>query len=1174
MESAFQNEYTDRPRLIRSRDSVELVLLPGEQFQDSIEIRAEDGRKIQGVATSDNRRIMLAENSFSGNVCSLTFGIDTKGLSAGDRVRGSIVIISSLAEDQIPVSVRIVRKTGGEAEEKIRDLNGFAALCQKSMREGFQLFTDSSFEDLLNGEDAQYRALCRGMTSGPVTYQRLEEFLVAAGKKEPLTYTLDTEEKSYFSVSSRGQDSVVIRKNTWGYEQLDITVTDEFIEVPKKRILTDDFVGGEFTLPFSINPDRLGSGVRSGRIEIRGVRQTLSVKVTASKKSEGSLVPDLFEKQQRLKLYRAFLAHLENGTDIREFSAGAEVLLRELRLADASSAEYLLFEAYLAWKKGETTHALEFLWPVRDGSVRLKNTDEECVYLFLAKATTLLPDEQMNILPKLRAAYRNNPEDYLLLCLTGMEEGQKQSPEERYILLEQCFEFGCNSPFLFREALELIRRNNTIFRKLTLFEVRILQYAARRGLLDASLAGRLAFLSHNLKRFDPAVYRLLVSCYERFGTEELLEAVCHIIVRGQPIRREYHRYYELAILHNLRITQVYEYYMETADENAEERFPMPVLMYFSTNDTLGVRRRALLYASIVLHKDDDPSVYKMYRTRIRNFAADALEKGLISENIAILYRHFFAHPSDGRSATLLSRVLFTHRLTTDAKNVRRVIVCYEGIAKEESFPLESGVACINYYSDDACVLFEDARRRRIASGIRFELKPLLNIRESLGSCVKQNVRNTGLLLAVCGSKPHRMEVRPENVDSYRMAESVEDFSDRYRNAIRRKIVDYYLTRPEDFSRISFVRSMDPLLYAEADKAGTVLLLMEEGMFSEAFRVLFEYGYENIAPGLLLQLANRMILQRDGAYDEELLYMTSFVYRSGKYSDDMLCYLRNYFDGPVTELCDLWGKLKGFQLDTFRLEEKILRQSVFANAFPDNSDEILKDYLKEQGNRSVACAFLSHLCRAHLLNGHPMSDRMFRMMERFFETGTQFSTGMKLALLLDYSGKERLDANQMRLAEQFLASLDEKDIRFGYFKKLPQTLIEKYQIEDKTFIEKRLRPGMDVTIHYRVTRPSGEDGPWMHQPMKDLYHGLYVRELLLFYGEKVTWYLTVSEGKETEKSEENVLTVTDIDTIGNTRFRLLNRMLKADADGNRKERDRAMARYIRQETYVESFLQPM
>lgn len=1170
-----QRSSQSEPALEISQPEVALTLRAGETYTSRIEVKRKEKGRLQGVVTSDNRRILLAENSFRGESCAITYGVDTKGLPAGEQIRGNLILISNAGELSIPVRVRVISAVDEKAPE-VESLSDFTALCQKSLRDGFSLFTEPEFTQLLTGEDAAYRALYRGLSKGPVNYQRMEEFLVAAGQKEALTFSVDHEEKSFFGVKEREQDTIYLYKNTWGYEQLEITAEGKFLELSRKRVLTDDFVGRVCSFDFVVNPEYLGEGVRRGRIRISGAHTNLVVEVVASKKSEANLVPDLFEEQQRVKLYRCALDFREGRIDEKQWQTLSATFLRELRLANPSSAEYLLFEAYLAWKRGDIAHAMEFLWPLKDGTVAMKSDEERCAYLTLAKATTLLPDEQRDIFPELERAASENPASYLLYRLRRAELTSEPSDEQRFARLERCALAGSMSPFLYDEALRILSENSAIFRKLSAFELRVLLYAEKRDRVTEALARRMAFLSHNLKQFSGSAYRLLVRWYERFETEDFLEAICRLIVRAQPIRRNYNRWYRLAIEHNLRITQVYEYYMETVPEDATQDFPLPVLMYFSSNDTLGARRKALLYAGIVLHKEEMPDIYRMYRTRLRNFAVRLLEEGRISENCAILYRNFFLHPHDGRTATLLSRVLFTHTIAVDDPGYRKVIVCSEAMKEEISAPVENGRAYLPVYTKDCRILFEDQKRRRVATGVSYEMEPLFDVRESIADCNAQNVRHTGLLLATCRERSYQMQVTEQNVSTYRLAERDESFTDAYRRTIRRMLLDYYLARPDDFSRVDFVSSMDPDLFAEADKPATVSLLMEEGRYEDTFRLLYEYGYENIATGLLLQLASRMITRREGEYDEELLYMAVYVCREGKYNDDILCYLRNYYDGPVEKLCVLWHKLTGFQLDTFRLEEKILKQCVFANAFPEEADQILRHYLKEQGNRSVVVAFLAHLCRAKMTGEHPVSEAVLTILDHLANKEVPFSTGMKLCLLAYYAEQRSLTKEQMSKAAGFLKELNDAGIRLSFFKQLPHELIEQYQLEDKVFIEKRMESGQHVYIHYRVDSGAEEsdDSSRRMEVMKEVYHGLYVKELLLFYGETVSWYLTCGEGKEEIKLEENTTRITKVDTRGTSRFNLLNRILRDLNEGRKLEANAALSRYLRQDAYVREYFRLM
>lgn len=55
-----------------------------------------------------------------------------------------------------------------------------------------------------------------------------------------------------------------------------------------------------------------------------------------------------------------------------------------------------------------------------------------------------------------------------------------------------------------------------------------------------------------------------------------------------------------AVDRGIRITRLYEYYVETLDTSYRRVLPKPLLMYFTyNNNTLGDSKRAYLYACII-----------------------------------------------------------------------------------------------------------------------------------------------------------------------------------------------------------------------------------------------------------------------------------------------------------------------------------------------------------------------------------------------------------------------------------------------------------------------------------------------------------------------------------------------------------------------------------------------
>lgn len=97
-------------------------------------------------------------------------------------------------------------------------------------------------------------------------------------------------------------------------------------------------------------------------------------------------------------------------------------------------------------------------------------------------------------------------------------------------------------------------------------------------------------------------------------------------------------------------------------------------------------------------------------------------------------------------------------------------------------------------------------------------------------------------------------------------------------------------------------------------------------------IVEEFGYEGLDLSCLLKMTSRMILKSDMAEDDELLALASEVYRKGKYDEVILHYLMLYRFGPLDELISIWKSARGFEMDTYDLEERILSLLIFTEDY--------------------------------------------------------------------------------------------------------------------------------------------------------------------------------------------------------------------------------------------------
>ena len=1142
----------DLPKLQISEAEFTPRIPEGTPWKSSFTLCAEDGSEIAGRIVSDNRRIIPAADSFRGTRCEIVFGIDTKGLRPDEAVEGRIGILSSLSEYAVSVHAVITEAPDEDFDPSVRALEDFEKLCRRDMREGFRLFTHPAFPHILNGKNVVYLPLYKGLSRNPVTYQHLEEFLIASGKKRPVGLSLDKQNKAVYQLKESQKDILYIYKDNWGYVHIEVETEGDFLEVERRNITTDDFIGSICGLEYTVRRDKIGNGRAHGRIRLKTVHQELVYEIEASADEEKTVSKHMVRDRRTSWLMRDYLKLQLHEMDYRTWQDTSALTVGEMQKEDPSDVRAILYAAFLHYSNDDNSGTMETLWPVKEGRIRTETDEQRALYLWMAKRINLLPAEDRNILPELRYFYEKNPSSWAILYLIQQESEKKQiPPAARLQQMEECFDAGCNSPFLYLSAWELLSGEEALLRELTPFMAQVLCFGQKQGRMTHGLMRRAAFLATSLKQYSSPVFRLLSEGYRKWPDDEILEAVCQVLINGEPMKKECFPWYDLAIKRDLRITRLYEFYMETYDAPAEETIPQPVRMYFTTAHTLGDKKRALLYASVILHREEDETGYTNFARNMRVFAMESLRNGRIDKNYAVLYQHFFARPETREIAELMVRVLFAQRVTVSDKRIRRVIVCHNALKKEASYACKEGISYPLIYSEDACLFFEDNRQRRFAATVTCTKEPLFRIREIAQACIRQAVDDAGLELFLCREKAFQMDVNSRSVEDYMMAERNSAFTDNYRRIIRRKLMEYELAHPEREAVSGQITEDRIEVYAEADRAAVAQLLFRDGRYRDAFRVVSDYGYEYISPEILLRLATHIIQEHQGEFDEELMYLASYVFHKGRENETVLEYLQDHYEGTMAELCSLRTHLKNAGLDASALEEKILTQAVATWQFPDQEAEILRSQMDLKEDPAAVYTYLTYASGQYFLNGRKTDAGVFRCLQEALRQNRLEDDICSLAMLKFFAERGEFTDEEKETARNLLETLNGRGYRFAFYGQLPEEITQGCQIEGRTFIEEQLRPDTRVIIHYQIRRKGKETDEWTSESVPQMYNGIFNKEFTLFYGDVLTYYLRIMKNGAIQTTDKRTVSPEERSFYGKNRYALLNRMLKAQARGDEK-----------------------
>ena len=1161
-----------------SISEIDVSIQEGKKYKDTILVSAEDGSRVRGIVTSDCRRILLADNRLNDGSEGILFGIDTEGLAAGDTIEGSILLNSNCGAVSIPVRASVTDVRAGSEGKKIRTLEEFAKLCAKDMREGFHIFTKPSFAKLLIGKNKKYQALYMGLSHNPVTYQHLEEFLIACGLKEPVMLSIDKTDKGVYCLDVSQKDIIYIYKNNWGYTRMEIDVAGDFISVPKKIVTSEDFIGRLYAMEFIIHRELLGTVKKYGRIIIKTVYQTIEFEIEASSDEGLKVYKTAVRRRRIMDLMKCYMKLQLHQVDYRSWIATSRKSVSEMREEDSHDILALLYDAFLLYTDDKEQQAEKMLKPLHMGRLDLMSNLEKAIYYYLAYNLRLGIRSREETLRELYLFYRQEPVTYLYLdMILSIDPAYADMPAKVIYELEQIYEKGCISPFLYLRAFQLINAQESLLRRLSPFYVQVVRFAQKHGILSRSLLRRVAFLSTGTREFSPLIYKILTEGYEQYPGREILEAICRMLIQGEPAKEEYFKWYALAVDQELKLTRLYEYYMETAHGESGQKIPQQVRMYFAYHNTLGEKKNAFLFASVIQSEQEDPTTFSNYDKSMRSFAKASVARGRINRDYAVIYQKYLAVPHSLNEAEEICRVLFARKVTVENRSIRRVIVCHEALAEEESYILTDGVAYPRIYSEDACILFEDEKRRRFAGTISYKMETLMDAAEIAKKCLACGVENSGLVLYCCGSSKADMHINTSNLEYYIAAEKNEAFTQNYRRQIRKKLLEYYCGHRRDDSLEERIRKMDFMPYAEVDKAAALTLLIDLGLDRECEKIIGKFGYEGVAIDVLLKYTRRRILDTEFAEDEELLYLAEHVYRFHVFDEMVLRYLQDYMMTSVEELIGLWGHVKGFQLDSRLLEERILSLITFTGSTPQRIGEILKSYIMNSGKEQIINDTLEFYSSLYVLEERDTENAIFVFLEKTLIHGWKLPVICSLAYLKHAATgqKQKVDAKTETLTKKLLEDCVEKGLVFSFMTGLPGRLLQGCQLEDKIFAEARYPQDAKVSLVYQISRnPEFSDEGWKKEPLAPRYKNIYNREFLLFSGETLTYYFVAEINGVTETGEKQQIRLEAPDMDGISRYRMLNRMLACRDAGNRAGLDREAQEYLMMDAFTEKFLQNM
>lgn len=1128
---------------------IELSLHRGELYEGSFRISAPEGRFTNGRVISSDLRMECLTREFTGCDEEILFRFHGETLEEGDVVKGNFYVVSNQGEYYLPFVASVERTVLQSSGGPVKNLFHFANLAKSSWQEAVKLFYSPDFAVLFQGGDAAHWNAYRALSAVDGREQNVEEFLIQINKKQRVEYL--TEEKELFLETSAAgtayaalERELVIVRNGWGFTRLYVECEGDFLFTEKEVLTDDDFLGNRCALPVFIDSHYCRRGKNYGRIFLYNSYVSLTVPVTVRAGEGGGSGVSLAKKRdvvQLMEFYQAFRTRkIGTSTWLRE----TRKLVEKQVSQEENDVAARLFQAQLLITEERYNEAGWILDHVSELLQKGQGDDTLLAYYLYLTTLTHRDGRYVNrVTADVERIYRQDNSNWRVAwLLLYLSEEYHKSVTGKWVFLEKQYAIGCSSPVLYIEALALVNNNPALLRRLGGFERQVLWYGVRQELLKPEVVEQLLYLTGKLREYQPVVYRILERLYQKKKDVRILQEICTLLIKGGKTGERYFGWYRAGVENQLKITNLYEYYMMSLDLNGVQEIPKIVLLYFSYQNNLDYEHCAYLYAWLLKNEDKYGDVLESYRPGMEQFCIDQIGKLHMNRHLAVIYsRCLKPEMITEQTAGALSKLLFANLIRVEDDRLKYVYVYQPGNLYPEEYALSGGEAWVALYGNGCTVAFADAWDNRFIKSAGYTMEKLMLPGKFLRLLLPAAKSCPQLDLYLCSGESGNPEQEPENMERALRVLSSGYAESGVRRELTLKILQYYYDT-DDMRRLDeYLKTVSPEELTMEERGRVLKYMVLRGNYELAEEWLRAYGPYFADVKVLVRLIGPLMEKNNMVEDELLTASAAYAFWKGKYDSTILRYLAAHYQGMTKSLRDIWKAARAFDVDCYRLSENILVQMLYSGAFVGETMEIFRCYVLQGAKPEVEEAFLAQCACDYFVKDRIVEQEVFDEIQAMYLRGEPVPRVCRLAFLKYYAEMRVERSAQVReLADVFLRELLAEGVRLEFFREYGDNPQVAQEMADKTILEYRASPGSRACLHYVVLRGDGEAEEYISEYMREVYGGVCFKEFILFFGESLQYYITEEKDGEEQLTVSGTLQKSDTaaETEG-SRYQLVN-----------------------------------
>lgn len=761
-----------QPQIVFPETSLILTIGEGEVYKGNFMIKNRTEGVIRGLVYPSSFRMRCVDQGFEGNPVRVDFEYDGRGLLPGHVEQGDFTVVCTGGEYRIPFTAIIEKPYVMTNYGKVQNTDDFRRLAIKDFAEALKLFRSREFYEVLKYENPRTFYLYDNMRKWSLGEQAMEEFLVGIKQKECIFLTLPGEGMFFEDVKEITKGTVTVIKNTWGFMPIKVRVEGEFLYVGRPNISTDDFVGNVYQVDFLVKPEKLHAGRNFGKVLLVTPYEIVSYDVEVMQ--NGNYNEDRREIEFLMaQILKEYISCMAGRIELNKWADSAVEKTKKMRRYAPMDEFLQLFQAHV-YIRGERIE--EAKWILENYNYNRfaigKDPKSNAYYLYLTALIRGVGSHRNRVIDEIGKIYlRQQDSTDLLLMLLDIDSQYRDSNRRLRALEQHYYNYNTNEVLFLLEAFQCYKEKNLLLKKLGQFELMVLNFASKYRLMSKEFALYVANLASQQKAYSHLLFHILERLYSMYQEPMILNTICTLLIKGNKLNRRYFVWYQRAVDAELKIAQLYEYYMSTIEEeNVREALPRPIFIYFMHGNTLNYKKAALLYANLITYEEYGSDLYISYREQMVIFAWEQLMKRHITDSLKIIYKRFCAEEEmTGERLEAMRDLCYAYEVKTKVHNLKCALVIEKDGSVQQRVPYKKEGMVVYLYDKEARIIWETMDGYYHTDSIAFETRRLFYEPRYLEMCKKYMSR-----ISNWGNEGGKPEVNFENIRQY----GIRAFDDR------------------------------------------------------------------------------------------------------------------------------------------------------------------------------------------------------------------------------------------------------------------------------------------------------------------------------------------------------------------------------------------------------------